>query len=221
MALSLHSPTMSHKAEVHMAGKVQTNRRVLAKKVTSFNMYLDQTTQIQAIMEATGAEKDAPVLRTLLDEALAARRRRAAGIEEPEHLKADNGFSETLEALQTLMLRAMRQGEKSLRIEALNLELLQETLAEAHAARRLCWTSLSVPPLRERGISSEEITNSFDVDTEVAKDYAYGVTRSLMDEAGRRTENANRSSFQEIRISSFSEDEPIDANTEDNQPLLF
>src|SRR6266850_611012 len=59
-----------------MPNKAPGSKRTLAKKVTSFNMYLDQATQIQAIMEATGADKDAPVLRTLLDEALANRRRR-------------------------------------------------------------------------------------------------------------------------------------------------
>ena len=36
-------------------------------------MYMDQVYQIQAIMEATGAVKDAPVIRELLDEALGAR----------------------------------------------------------------------------------------------------------------------------------------------------
>jgi hypothetical protein len=49
-------------------------------------MYMDQMYQIRAIMEATGAEKDAPVIRELLDEALGARRRKAMGIadwEEP------------------------------------------------------------------------------------------------------------------------------------------
>lgn len=43
-------------------------------------MYMDQVYQVRAIMEATGAVKDAPVIRELLDEALAARRRKAAGI---------------------------------------------------------------------------------------------------------------------------------------------
>jgi hypothetical protein len=42
-------------------------------------MWMDQVYQIRAIMEATGAVKDAPVIRELLDEALGVRRRKAAG----------------------------------------------------------------------------------------------------------------------------------------------
>jgi hypothetical protein len=49
--------------------------RGLTKKVTSINFYLDQVTQIQAIMEATGETKEAPLVRLLVDEALAIRRR--------------------------------------------------------------------------------------------------------------------------------------------------
>jgi hypothetical protein len=200
-----------------MAGRVQANRRVLAKKVTSFNMYLDQATQIQAIMEATGAEKDAPVLRTLLDEALAARRRRAAGIEEPQQFKPTTAVSETLEVLQTLLLRAVNLGEKSLRIEGLNLGLLQETLAEAHAARRLCWIDFSVPPLREKGISSEAITDRFDGQTEEAKQFAYSVARSLM--KGTNADGADGT------CSTHPDDgpsgQPVASEIDDNQPLLF
>jgi hypothetical protein len=51
-------------------------KRALLKKVTSFNLYADQWAQIQAIMEGSRAEKEAPVLRELIDEALGARRRK-------------------------------------------------------------------------------------------------------------------------------------------------
>jgi len=63
-----------------MAIRPRGRQRSLSKKVSSFNMYMDQVYQIRAIMEATGAVKDAPVIRELLDEALTARRRKAAGI---------------------------------------------------------------------------------------------------------------------------------------------
>ena len=69
-----------------MAIRPKGKQRSLSKKVSSFNMYMDQVYQVRAIMEATGAVKDAPVIRELLDEALAARRRKAVGItdwEEP------------------------------------------------------------------------------------------------------------------------------------------
>ena len=60
-----------------MAIRPRGRKRSLSKKVSSFNMYTDQVYQIQAIVEATGAVKNAPVIRELLDEALCARRRSA------------------------------------------------------------------------------------------------------------------------------------------------
>ena len=69
-----------------MTVRPRGKKRRLSKHVSSFNMYMDQVSQVRAIMEATGAVKDAPVIRELLDEALSARRRKQAGIydlEEP------------------------------------------------------------------------------------------------------------------------------------------
>ena len=75
-----------------MAIRPREKKRSLSKKVSSFNMYMDQMYQIRAIMEQTGAEKDAPVIRELLDEALGARRRKAMGIADwDEPLRANNG----------------------------------------------------------------------------------------------------------------------------------
>jgi hypothetical protein len=42
-----------------MANNGRSGKRTLAKKVTSFVLCVDQVSQIQAIIEATGAEKDA------------------------------------------------------------------------------------------------------------------------------------------------------------------
>ena len=78
--------------------------RSLAKKVSSFNMYMDQVYQIRTIMEATGAVKDAPVIRELLDEALMARRRRSAGISDSEPALGQE-IRETLHTIQTLLLK--------------------------------------------------------------------------------------------------------------------
>lgn len=72
-----------------MAIRPRGRKRSLSKKVSSFNMWMDQVYQVRAIMEATGAVKDAPVIRELLDEALSARPRKALGItdsEEPTRL---------------------------------------------------------------------------------------------------------------------------------------
>ena len=67
-----------------MAIRPRGMKRSLSKKVSSFNMWMDQVYQVRAIMEATGAMKDAPVIRELLDEALSARRRKALGITDSE-----------------------------------------------------------------------------------------------------------------------------------------
>src|SRR6266540_5425581 len=56
-----------------MAIRPQGRKRTLSKKVSSFNILMDQVYQVRAIMESTGATKDAPVIRVLLDEALGAR----------------------------------------------------------------------------------------------------------------------------------------------------
>ena len=48
------------------------------------HLYMDQVYQGRAIMESTGATKDAPVISVLLDEALGARRRKAMGISDYE-----------------------------------------------------------------------------------------------------------------------------------------
>jgi len=53
-----------------MHKRLRSSRRALTKKVTSINFYVDQATQIQAIMEATGSMKEAPLVRQLVDEAL-------------------------------------------------------------------------------------------------------------------------------------------------------
>ena len=197
-----------------MPNKPLGSKRTLAKKVTSFNMYLDQSTQIQAIMEATGAEKDAPVLRTLLDEALANRRRRAAGIDTPD--KAENGMAQAIETLQTLVLKAIALGEKSLRIEGFNLRLLQETFAEAHGARKLVWTELTASVLKDQGSTSEGIAARFDVQTLEAKETAYGMARSLMQVS------AKDAGQDLITAASRSRDEvDVDLEVDDNQPMLF
>ena len=67
-----------------MTVRPRGRKRTLSKHVSSFNMWMDQVYQVRAIMEATGALKDAPVIRELLDEALSARRRKALGITDSE-----------------------------------------------------------------------------------------------------------------------------------------
>src|SRR5918996_6648509 len=93
-----------------MTVRPRGRKRSLAKHVSSFNMWMDQVYQVRAIMEATGAVKDAPVIRELLDEALSARRRKAAGIADWEE-PPGQAITETLHTLQTLLLKLIKREE--------------------------------------------------------------------------------------------------------------
>jgi hypothetical protein len=87
-------------------------------------MYMDQVYQVRAITESTGAVKDAPVIRELLDEALGARRRKAMGITDSEE-PPGQGTAETLHTLQTLLLKLIRREELVFRGQNVGLRLLQ------------------------------------------------------------------------------------------------
>ena len=154
------------------------SKRLIIKKVTALNLFADQATQIQAIMEATGAQEVAPVMRELLDEALAARRRKSVH-REVEQPAPTQEFSETLQTIQTLLLRLIGQGEVAFSINSVNLELLQETLVEARAGRMGLWESIAVPTLKEKGTSVEEMARFVDVKTVEAKDFAYGLAQEI------------------------------------------
>lgn len=124
---------------------MKNSKRTLAKKVTSFVLYLDQVPQIQVIVDAIGAEKDAQVLREFIDEALTALRRKTAqqltlpdaSSTESERIKEDLG------TIQTLLLKLIEQGEKDRHVRGIAFELLQEILAEAYAARDNSWELLT------------------------------------------------------------------------------
>lgn len=119
-----------------MAIRPRGRKRTLSKKVSSFNMYMDQAYQVQAIMEATGAVKDAPVIRDLLDEALGARRRKALGITDSDEPPGQE-IAETLHTLQTLLLKLIRRGDIVFRGQNVGLKLLQEALIEPAPVGRL------------------------------------------------------------------------------------
>jgi predicted DNA-binding protein (UPF0251 family) len=149
------------------------------RKFTSFNLCADQWAQIQAIMEGTRALKEAPVLRELIDEALAARRRKFARQEHEEQTAGFNLEVETLERIRLLVMKLLRQSTTCLRVDGVNLGLLQETLAEARAGRRCVWESLVVPSLREQGYSVEDISSLFEEDTARARDFAYALAEEI------------------------------------------
>ncbi|MGH9963151.1 MAG: hypothetical protein ACREBC_39545, partial [Pyrinomonadaceae bacterium] len=75
------------------------------------------------------------MVRQLVDEALAARRRKSVQPVENDEPPRTQDVPETLQTIQTLLLRLIGQGQTNFQIGSLSLELLQETLVEARAGR--------------------------------------------------------------------------------------
>src|SRR5688572_21169095 len=149
-----------------------SKRRVRAKaKIYGFNPWVDQVDAINQIMKDTGERTESAVLRKLIDEALDARRKKSQSdplTEKP----VDAGVR--LETIESLLMRIVRQGAISFRIEDVCLALLQAVLAQAYATRRLLWESLVLPQLRAEGNDVNELKRRFVGQTDRARDYAYG-----------------------------------------------
>jgi hypothetical protein len=149
-----------------------SKRRVMAKaKVYGFSPWVDQVDAIDQIMKDTGERNESGVLRKLIDEALDARRKKNRLVPLVEH---SDHAGVRLATIESLLMRLVRQGDISLRIEDVCLALLQDVLAEAYATRRLLWESLVLPQLRARGIDVNELQRRFVLQDNQAKDYAYG-----------------------------------------------
>ncbi len=162
-----------------MQKSLRGSKRTLVKRSSSVNLYADQAIQIQAIMESVGARKEAPVIRDLLDEALATRRRKSVNRGEAEQPPPAQDVVETMQTIQTLLLKLIRQDETGLRAQGISLILLQEILAEASAGRKVAWNRLEVPSLRESGMTPSEIEERLNAETNEAKDCAYGVAEEI------------------------------------------
>ena len=160
-------------------------KRTLSKHVSSFNMWMDQVYQVRAIMEATGAVKDAPVIRELLDEALGARRRKAAGIYDSEE-PPGQATAETLHTLQTLLLKLIRHEDSLLRNQRVAIKLLLETFVEARTGRALAWEELVATPLKQKGRTNQDLTNYFDMKTRYAKEHAVELLEKIKKEESER-----------------------------------
>jgi hypothetical protein len=149
-----------------------SKRRVMAKaRIYGFSPWADQVDSINQIMADTGERNESALLRKLIDEALDARRKKSQLAPLTENLDhADVRF----ETIESVLMRLVEDGEVSLRIEDVCLALLKNVLAEAYATRRLLWESLVLPQLRETGIDVNELSSRFVLQTDRAKDYAYG-----------------------------------------------
>lgn len=165
-----------------MNRRLRGSRRGLTKKVTSINFYVDQATQIQAIMEATGETKEAPLVRRLVDEALAARRRKSVQSGEAEPPPPTQDDSETLQTIQTLLLRLIGQAQRTFQMQSVSLELQQEAIVEARSGKMNVWEFLVAPGLGDKGKSIREIAELLDGQNEDAKDYAYGLAEEIKKE---------------------------------------
>jgi len=142
-----------------------------------FNPWTDQVDGVNQVMEETGEKSESAILRRLLDEALAARRLKAAEAALSE-LPFGQGFGEMLRAVETLLAKLVRQGETSLRMEDLSLALLQETLAATLADRKTTWTLVEAH-LKERGLKDREIKQRFDALTTEANSQAYSTAQRI------------------------------------------
>lgn len=161
-----------------MAIRPRGRKRSLSKKVSSFNMWMDQVYQVRAIMEATGAVKDAPVIRELLDEALGARRRKALGITDSEE-PPGQATAETLHTLQTLLLRLIKREDLVFRRQNLGLKLQRETLIEARAGREVSFEALVETPWMEKGKTKETMSNFFEMKSRYVKEYVDSVVEKI------------------------------------------
>ena len=147
-----------------------SKRRVMAKaKVYGFAPWVDQVDAINQIMKDTGERNESALLRKLVDEALDARRKKS----ESAPLTEQDNAGVRLETIETLLMRIVRRGDVSLRIEDVCLALLQAILAEAYATRRLVWESLVLPQLRDAGIDMNELERRFVLQEDQANAYAY------------------------------------------------
>lgn len=159
---------------------MRKSKRTLSKsKMYGFNPWADQVDAINVIITKTG-EKEATILRKLVDEALTARRIKEAGIESEESSPSE-GIAEVVQTIQTLLLKLVRQGDTSLRMGDVSLALLQDTLAEARAGRKFAWDR-AVPQMRDEGLSSSELTKRFERETADGKRFAYGVAKEIKNE---------------------------------------
>jgi hypothetical protein len=161
-----------------MTVRPRGRKRTLSKHVSSFNMWMDQVYQVRAIMEATGAVKDAPVIRELLDEALGARRRKQAGIYDSEEPPRQE-ITETLHTLQTLLLKLIKREDLVFSRQSVGLRLLSEAIIEARAGRKVVFEELVEEKWIAKGKTKETMSNFFDLQTRQAKDYVDGVAARI------------------------------------------
>lgn len=162
-----------------MPRTIRNSKRKLLTRTSGVNLYADQAVQVQAIMESIGAKKEAPVLRILVDEALAARRRKSVDHRAVEPPPDSMDGAEILQTIQTLLLKLIHQNDTVLRAQDINLMLVQENLAETRFGRKVLWNRLEVPSLLQTGMLPGEVDERFAAELGEAQDSAYGLAEEL------------------------------------------
>ncbi len=142
-----------------------------------FNPYADQVDDISRLVSESG-QNEATVLRKLIDEALLARRRKAAYDELAQAGTDEPTVVQRLEAIEQFLTMLLQREDTIYRMHDIGLALLQDTLAEARAGRTLTWKQLA-PIFKEQGLNAKQIASRFDEETDEAKDFAYGAARDL------------------------------------------
>lgn len=188
---------------------MRTKKRTLVtNKVYGFNPWMDQLLSINQIMEATGQKSEAPIIRDLIDEALTARRRKTPAAESAAQSTPTTELTDSLQTIQTLLLRLIEQGQTDFQIESLSFELLQETLAEARAGRMGFWESLAVPALKAQGKGTREIARLLENQSSEGKNFAYGLAEEVRNELSAVESNSAAATVGgDDRQGSFSYDE--------------
>jgi hypothetical protein len=153
-------------------------RRVISKSKTyGFNPWMDQIDAINEIMRESGEKTESVLLRKLVDEALAARRNKSQSL--PLTEEANTEFADRFQTMENLLMRLVRQGDISFRIQDVVLALVQDVLAEAHATHRISWEYVAVPRLRDEGVAVSELEHRFMAQADQAKDFAYGLAEQI------------------------------------------
>jgi hypothetical protein len=156
---------------------MKNKTRLISKsKSYGFNPWVDQVDAINQIMEETGETVESVTLRTLVDEALAARRQKSLFGPATESGKELAG---RLQSIESLLMRLLGEADTSFRIQDLCLALLQDVLTETHATHRISWDFVAVPRLREEGIAVNEIEHRFKLRTDQARELAYGLAERI------------------------------------------
>jgi hypothetical protein len=117
----------------------RAKRIIWRDKTYGFHPWRDRVDAIDQLVKKSGT-KEAIVIRKLIDEALAARSRQ--GVHQ-EGSARDATDGDTLRAIQALLIQMVEQAEKSMQIQDVALALLQDTLAEARAGRKVSWEQLA------------------------------------------------------------------------------